>query len=134
MAGLLSLLAGPVLDKVLDLIPDPNERARAREQAERELAAAEDQRLKNQTDINKKEAEHSSMFVAGWRPFLGWACGAGLVVPSVIIPTLTWVAQVVGVEVPPAPVIDTAVMMNLLVGMLGLGGLRTTEKIKGVAR
>lgn len=81
-----------------------------------------------QVELNKVEAGHRSLFVAGWRPFLGWVCGIGLGFTFVANPVLQWLTGDVGPEVP------ADVMMELVIAMLGLGGLRTFEKVKGKAK
>ncbi len=80
-----------------------------------------------QLAVNAKEAEHKSIFVSGWRPFIGWVCGVSMAFNYIVLPLLTAFA----IEVSP---LDLATMMPVLMGMLGLGSLRTAEKWKGVAR
>lgn len=81
-----------------------------------------------QVELNKVEAGHRSLFVAGWRPFLGWVCGIGLAFTFVVNPTLQWLTGDTG------PAVPSDVMMELVIAMLGLGGLRTIEKMKGRAK
>ena len=80
-----------------------------------------------QTKINAVEAQHRTLFVAGWRPFIGWICGVALAYNFVIRDLFIWVTKTT--EAPPALQMDH--LMTVLLGMLGLGGLRTYEKIKG---
>ena len=80
-----------------------------------------------QTKINAVEAQHRTLFVAGWRPFIGWICGGALAYNFVIRDLFIWVTKTT--EAPPALQMDH--LMTVLLGMLGLGGLRTYEKIKG---
>jgi hypothetical protein len=91
-----------------------------------------------QLEVNKVEAAHASTFVSGWRPFIGWVCGFGMGWQWVICPILTWVLAVVtqytGHTLPVLPKLETAEMWTVISGMLGLGGLRTFEKLKGVSR
>lgn len=84
-----------------------------------------------QADTNKAEAGNASMFVAGWRPFIGWVCGSGLAYQFVLAPLATWVAALVSHPVA-MPVLDLSTLMTLLLGMLGLGGMRTVEKLNGI--
>lgn len=103
-----------------------------------ELALREkelDQRLNmGQIAVNSSEALHSSVFVAGWRPFIGWVCGCGFFYQYIVRPLLPWTLTVAGVsDVPALPALDGS-LMELTIGMLGLGALRTFEKSKGVAR
>ena len=125
-----------LLDRVL---PDPaqaNEaKLRVLELAQKgELAAMDaDMRLAlGQMEINKAEAS-TDLFRGGWRPACGWVCAAGLAYTFLLRPVLPWVAGLFGANVDAMPNIDTDTLMVLLTGMLGLGGLRTVERIKGKA-
>ena len=114
------------------LFPDPAQAAQAqlallKLQQDGELAA-----IVGQMDINKVEAGSSSIFVAGWRPFAGWVCGLGLAYVSIIEPIARLLATFFGYT-GMFPAIDTTLTMQVLLGMLGMGGLRTLDKIKGVA-
>ena len=97
------------------------------------------ERLEQQPDqaqmaVNAVEARHRSIFVAGWRPFVGWVCGMALAYQYLVHPILSWIVTIyVDTPVYP-PEIDLATMMPVLLGMLGLGGLRTAEKIKKVSK
>lgn len=82
-----------------------------------------------QNEINKVQAAHRSTFVAGARPFLMWVCGLGFLFAFVINPIIEWLYPEVG-----APVLPLSVMMELTLAMLGLSGLRTIEKLKGVSK
>lgn len=89
---------------------------------------------KAQLAVNAIEAQHRSLFVAGWRPFTGWVCGLALAYQYVLHPILAWVVTI-HMETPVyPPEIDLAVMMPVLLGMLGLGGLRSLEKKDGTTR
>lgn len=88
---------------------------------------------KAQAHINLVEAGHRSIFVAGWRPFIGWVCGVGLLWAFIGHPLFEWIIALKGIDVP-APEINTDNMMELVLALLGLGGLRTFEKIKGRAK
>jgi hypothetical protein len=116
--------------KVLDkFIPDPE----AREKAAAALRGALLEWDKGQLAVNAAEATHGSIFVAGWRPFIGWTCGLALAWQYTIMPLVLWSCAVGGIDLPTPPAIDH-VLWELLFGMLGLGGLRTFEKVKGVSR
>jgi len=116
--------------KVLDkFIPDPAEKAKA-EEALRDALLTWD---KAQTEINKAEATHRSVFVAGWRPFIGWTCGAAFVYHFIVLPLILLWAALSGSTVV-LPEFDMQMLTTVLMGMLGLGGLRTYEKLKGVAK
>jgi hypothetical protein len=81
-----------------------------------------------QVELNKVEAMHRSTFVAGWRPFIGWVCGFGLANAFLLNPWIEWVAQRTGPNIP------MEIMMELVIALLGLGALRTVEKINGRAK
>ena len=87
-----------------------------------------------QIEINKAEASHRSVFVAGWRPFVGWTCGVALAWHFVLAPLTIFVCTYAGVELPELPTFDMSSLLTVLMGMLGLGGLRTFEKAKGLAK
>ena len=87
--------------------------------------------ITGQLEINKIEASHKSIFVAGWRPFVGWVCGFGLAYVSIIEPIMRFIAKISGYT-GEFPVIDTTLTMQVLIGMLGLTVARTHEKRKGV--
>lgn len=88
--------------------------------------------ITGQLDINKAEASSSSVWVSGWRPFVGWVCGTGCAWNWIGLPVASFVFAALGHKVEMYPA-DLGEMMPLLLGMLGIGGLRTLEKIKGVA-
>jgi len=89
---------------------------------------------KAQLAVNAIEAQHRSIFVAGWRPFTGWVCGLALAYQYVLHPLIAWIVTIT-METPVyPPEIDLAVMMPVLLGMLGLGGMRTMEKSNGSTR
>jgi hypothetical protein len=85
-----------------------------------------------QTEINKIEASHQSIFVSGWRPYIGWVCGMAIAWAFLVAPMLSWLLPLTGV-VAVVPPLQTEFLLELVFAMLGLGGLRTFEKLKGVA-
>ncbi len=87
--------------------------------------------LTGQIEINKIEAASDNWFVAGWRPFVGWVCGFALAYAAVLEPLLRFVAKMCDYA-GTFPVIDTTLTLQVLLGMLGLAGMRTREKEKGV--
>lgn len=78
-----------------------------------------------QVELNKVEASHRTMFVAGWRPAVGWVCASGLAFIFIINPIIQWITG------EPGPVFPTDIVFELVLGLLGLGGLRTYEKMSG---
>lgn len=101
------------------------------EQEKAQLVAAV-QLVQGQIDINKAEAANPNTFVSGWRPFIGWVCGAGCAWNWIGLPIAKAGLAMWGHPLDMSPA-DLSEMMPLLLGMLGLGGLRTIEKVKGVA-
>jgi len=89
---------------------------------------------KGQLAINKEEAKSSNIFVAGWRPFIGWSCGVALVWHFIAAPFIIFFAALFGATLPPLPEFDMGSLMTVLMGMLGLGSLRTFEKYKKVTK
>jgi hypothetical protein len=118
-------IGGKVLDRVL---PDPAQQAAAKLELLKLQQNGELTQIAGQMEINKVEAASSSIFVSGWRPAIGWICGAGFAVQFVIGPLAEWGSALAGHPVK-FPQMDTGTMMPLLLGMLGLGGLRTAEKL-----
>ena len=88
--------------------------------------------LKYIHELNTAEAQHRSIFVAGWRPFIGWICGTAFAYHYILLPTMKSIVAYHGIEVD-WPVLETDQLFTVLMGMLGLGGLRTYEKMKGKA-
>jgi len=126
-----------IIEKV---IPDPAQAADAKlkalELAQRgELSALDaDVRLAlGQMEVNKVESA-TDIYRGGWRPAVGWLCASGLAYQFLLQPLLPWCAALSGAAVPPLPAIDNDTLLVLLTGMLGLGGIRSWEKVKGVAR
>jgi hypothetical protein len=131
---MLSALLGPatqLLDKFVEDKDKKNELAHEiatmAERHAQELA-------KGQLDINKAEASHKSIFVSGWRPFVGWTCGVALCYHFILAPLILFGVGISGHTVPPLPEFDMGSLMTVLMGMLGLGGLRTFEKTKGLTK
>lgn len=138
---------GSVFDfgsKVLERIfPDPTERLKAqtalaqiKESGELAKLAAETDLLKGQLEINKVEAASTNWLIAGWRPFIGWTCGAAFAYSFVLLPFLEffvylWGAPETIAQMAKLPKLDLASMIPVLCAMLGIGGMRTLEKVKG---
>jgi len=124
----------PVVGDVLDrFFPNKEERAKAEREIEAKLTAHLASIDLAQLEVNKQEASHRSLLVAGWRPFVGWTCGVALFYTYLVQPMATFVLAQTGhlIQLPP---VDLSAMMPVLLGMLGLGGLRSFEKYKGVSK
>lgn len=87
-----------------------------------------------QIAVNKAEAQHRSIFVSGWRPFVGWVTAAALAWHFLVAPIVLFTATLVGIEIPELPNFDMETLTTILLGMLGLGGLRSFEKFKGLTK
>jgi len=129
-------LIGGILEigaKLIDkLIPDPQ----AKQAALIKLAELEQSGdlaiIAGQVELNKVEAANPNVFISGWRPFVGWVCGAALAIQLVVAPLAVQISTIAGKPVP-LVVMDVSLLTTLLVGMLGFGGMRTVEKLSGVA-
>jgi hypothetical protein len=129
-------LGGKLIER---LIPDPAQKQAAalellKMQQSGELAqlTADTELARGQLAVDQAEASNANVFVSGWRPFIGWVCGSGLAYQFVFSPLLTWGAALIGHPVA-TPTLDLGTLLTLLLGMLGLGGMRTVEKINGVS-
>jgi len=135
MASILDILnplLGPIIDKVF---PDPKEKhdfqIKMMEIAD-QAAAREHDEMMGQIGTNTEEAKSSSLFVAGWRPAVGWIGAVGVGYSCVLEPVMNWTARVIFHYVGNFPILNTDQLFYLVTGMLGFGGMRTYEKIKGV--
>lgn len=116
------------LDK---LIPDKDLKQKLQHEITMQLATLN----LAQVAVNQQEAAHKSIFVAGWRPFIGWVCGSALAWQFVGAPIAQWALTIAGLELVYAvPKIESGNLMELVMAMLGMAGLRTYEKRQGVAR
>lgn len=134
MAAPLFLAAIPALTGLLGSLLDGlsgEQRVKA-EQAMKILEMAQ-QEAQGQQQVNQAEAAHRSIFVAGWRPFVGWVCGCGLAYELIIRPFLIWYLAAFVPDAPVPPSLGT-VLSEMLFALLGIGSLRTFEKVKGVSK
>jgi len=113
-----------ILDKV---IPD----ADTKQRIAHEIATQVHTIAQAQIEVNKTEAKHKDLFVAGWRPAVGWTCCLGMAGNFLVIPMANFTLALSGSTIA-VPLIDLSTMIPVLMGMLGLGGLRTYEKTKGI--
>jgi hypothetical protein len=129
------LLLGPVLEigkRLIDnFFPDPAQKAKAEMDMLVLLQTQDLQKVIGQLEINAAEAASPDPFTSRWRPFVGWCCGFGFLWAAIGQPVFIYVAAIKGWPAPPA--IDTEVLLYVLGGMLGLGTLRSVEKVKGAA-
>lgn len=114
------------------IFPDPSQAAEAKLKLLELQESGELARITAQTDINKEEAKSGSIFVSGWRPFVGWVCGSAFALHYLFIPVANFILVATGhKEV--VLTFDMQTLLTLLFGLLGLGGYRTYEKVQGVA-
>jgi len=122
-----------VAEKLIDkLIPDPKQKAEALLKLKEMEQSGDLAVIAGQNSINAIEAANANVFVSGWRPFIGWVCGSALACQLVLGPMVMWGSALAGHPVA-LPVMQTELLTTLLVGMLGLGGMRTVEKLQGAA-
>ena len=132
--SILTSLIGPVsgiLDKVIE---DKDQKAKLAHELATMADTHAQQALLSQLEINKAEAASGSVFKGGWRPFVGWVCGIALLYHFILSPLILFGITLTGIEIPPIPAFDMGSLMTVLMGMLGLGGLRTYEKQKGLTK
>ncbi len=130
LAKLAPALLGAGQQILSSVFPDPTQKA----EAELELIKATNALAEGQLSINRIEARHPTIWVAGWRPFIGWTCGAAIAYSYILRDFLIIALKVANLEVPDLPLIDLADLWPVLLGLLGLGAMRTHEKKQGVAR
>lgn len=143
LLGILGPLLGKVVDTVgsklgVDMASDSFKEKKLEIELELQKLVAEQEKAiqeanKLQIEVNKQEAAHDNIFVSGWRPFIGWICGAALAYHFVIQPLLAFVMVNSGI-VADLPMFDMQSLLTVLMGMLGLGAMRSYEKVYGVAR
>ena len=131
---MLSKLIGPVTGLLDKFIEDKDQKAAlAHEIATMSERHAQELAL-SQIEVNKAEAASGSIFKGGWRPAIGWVCASAFAYHFVLQPVIVFIVLAAGVELPPLPEFDMASLMTVMMGMLGLGGLRTYEKQKGITK
>ena len=137
LSKILSFLSGDIIDTLAGVFKDYHDKKITKEELKFKLETFEAQNEQDlrlaQIKLNSEEAKHGSMFVAGWRPFLGWVCGLGFAMNFLVAPVGTFITNLAGYSIV-FPQAELSTMMPVLLGMLGLGGMRTFEKIKYTAR
>ena len=128
-------IISPITDIVSEVVVDKDKRNELNAKLA-EIADRADERyheeLLAQTEINKVEAQHASVFVAGWRPFIGWTSGVGIAYTFVAAPFIEFVARAAGYT-QEMPLPDSSQLMALVTAMLGVGAMRSYDKMKGTA-
>jgi len=124
----------PMAETILDrVVPDKNAKAKALRDLEHMLVEAETKGQLAQIEVNKIEAASRSVWTSGWRPFIGWSCGFAMAYAYVVQPILVFILAQSGYLIE-LPRVELAEMMPILLGMLGLGGLRSFEKYKKISK
>jgi hypothetical protein len=137
MIKLLGALVDPVTEIIGKVVQDKDQAAKLAHEIATMAEKQMHEQAMGQLEVNKSEAAHRSIFVAGWRPFIGWVCGLSLAYHFIFAPMLTFILvafNVTGLHPSDLPVFDMDSLMTVLLGMLGLGGLRSFEKYKGLAK
>ena len=130
---MLQALIGPVAGLLDKFIPDADQKMKIAAELSTMAERHSQELAKGQLEVNKVEAASKSMFVAGWRPAVGWVCVLGMAMNFIIVPLGNFGLSVANIQVV-IPMIDTSQMMPVLMGMLGLGAMRTVEKVQKVSR
>lgn len=134
MLSILSSLV-PAVSNVLDkVVEDKDQKAKLAHEIATLAEKQAHEAAMAQVEVNKAEAQHRSIFVAGWRPFIGWTCGVALAYHFVLAPLIIFGVAWYGAEIPEIPTFDMDSLMTVLLGMLGLGGMRSFEKAKGLTK
>jgi hypothetical protein len=126
-------LIGPITSLLDKFVEDKDQKAKLAHEVATMAQKHAHELAKAQLEVNKAEAAHKSMFVAGWRPSVGWVCCAGLASNYLFIPMANFVLVISGSTIT-VPALDLSGMMPVLMGMLGLGAMRSYEKVNGVSR
>jgi hypothetical protein len=129
LAGLLGLkpLFEGVIEVIKRVVPDKTKQDEIQREIELFAKTVEAQAQMAQVGTNDKEALHTSVFVAGWRPWIGWTCGIAFSVHAIVIPLILFLIAII--KGLPIPAFDPALFMQVMLGMLGLGAYRTLEKV-----
>jgi Holin of 3TMs, for gene-transfer release len=135
VAGLIDISNAllPVINRVLDLIPDPAAKQKAQLEMQAKLIEIVTTESQNQAEINKIEAGNTNLFVSGWRPMIGWVCAVSFGWFYIGAPLAVWIMSIFGVHTD-LPIFDKNSLMELTFGMLGMGALRSFDKWKGTAK
>jgi len=132
--SVLTSLVGPVTGLLDKFVEDKDQKAKLAH----ELATMADKHAQEamlaQLEINKAEAASGSLFKGGWRPVAGWTCAFAFLYHFIIKDLIVFACAIAGVEIPELPEFDMGTLLTVLGGMLGIGGLRSYEKTKGLTK
>lgn len=132
--SIINALIGPVSGLLDKFVEDKDQRAALAHEIATMSERHAQELAKGQLAINAEEAKSRNIFVAGWRPFVGWSCGLAMFWHFLGLPLTLFITGWLGLEHPPLPEFDMDTLLTVLLGMLGLGGLRTFEKVQKVAK
>ena len=127
-------LIGPITGLLDKFIEDKDQKAKLAHDIATMSEKHAQELAKGQLEINKAEAASGSVFKGGWRPFIGWVCGVAFAYHFVLQPLIVFGVTAAGVDIPALPEFDMGSLMTVMMGMLGLGGLRSYEKKQGLAK
>ena len=130
---MLNALIGPVADILDKFVEDKDQKNRLAHEIATMAEKQAHESAMAQIMVNREEAKSKSVFVSGWRPFTGWVTAFALAYHFCLVPIILFGVALFGIEIPELPSFDLDSLMTVLLGMLGLGGLRSYEKMKGVA-
>ena len=130
---MIEALIGPVTGLLDKFVEDKDQKAKLAHEVATMAQNHAQELAKGQMEINAVEAANSNVFVSGWRPFIGWTCGLGMFGNFITIPFSNFVLALFGIDIV-IPLVPLETMMPVLMGMLGLGAMRTVEKTKNVQR
>lgn len=131
---MLSNLIGPITGLLDKFVEDKDQRAVLAHEIATMSEKHAQELAKGQLEVNKAEAASGSVFKGGWCPAIGWVCASAFAYHFVLQPVILFIALAAGLDMPPLPEFDMASLMTVMMGMLGLGGLRTYEKQKGLTQ
>ena len=132
--SLITSLIGPVTGLLDKVIEDKDQKAKLAHEIATMSDTHAQQALLAQLEINKAEAASGSLFKGGWRPAVGWICAIAFGYHFVLQPLIIFVVTIIGIDIPDLPEFDMSTLLTTLGGLLGIGGLRTYEKQKGLTK
>ena len=134
MLDLLGKLVEPVSNILDKVVEDKDQKAKLAHEIATMAERHAQELARGQIEINKEEAKSRNIFIAGWRPFVGWTCGLALFWHFLGLPVTLFITGWFNLQHPPLPEFDMNSLMTVLLGMLGLGGMRSFEKFKGLTK
>ena len=132
--SIINTLVGPVTGILDKFIEDKDQKAALAHEIATMSEKHAQQLAMSQIEVNKAEAASGSIFKGGWRPFIGWGCGLAFAYHFILQPILVFVFAATGASLPELPEFDMGTLLPVLGGMLGIGGLRTYEKQRGLTK